>query len=60
MVLNWPYTLLAIMPTNNKLMSLDPSDGTGIRKLIETWGYLHALRSVLGVVATLIFLKASM
>jgi hypothetical protein len=61
MLLNWPYTLLVIMPTNNKLMSLDPSDGTsGIRKLIETWGYLHALRSVLGVVATLIFLKASM
>jgi Domain of unknown function (DUF1772) len=61
MLLNWPYTLLVIMPTNNKLMSLDPSDGTsGVRKLIETWGYLHALRSVLGVVATLIFLKASM
>jgi Domain of unknown function (DUF1772) len=58
---NWPYTLFAIMPTNNKLMSIDLSTATSeVRRLTETWGYLHAVRSALGAVSTLIFLKASL
>jgi anthrone oxygenase-like protein len=36
MIANWPYTLLGIMPTNNRLLSIDPKDsGTGSRALIE-------------------------
>jgi hypothetical protein len=58
---NWPFTIFAIMPTNNRLMVIDPSAATPeVRELIKTWGYLHAVRSALGVVATLIFLKASL
>jgi hypothetical protein len=58
---NWPFTIFGIMPTNNKLMVIDPSAATPeVRQLIKTWGYLHAVRSTLGVVATLIFLKASL
>jgi len=58
---NWPFTIFGIMPTNNKLMVIDPSAATPeVRQLIKTWGYLHAVRSALGVVATLIFLKASL
>jgi hypothetical protein len=58
---NWPFTIFAIMPTNNRLMVIDPSAATPeVRELIKTWGYLHAMRSALGVVATLIFLKASL
>jgi hypothetical protein len=61
LVANWPYTLLVIMPTNNKLMDLDPaSAGPDSRKLIETWARLHAGRTALGVAATLIFLWASL
>jgi anthrone oxygenase-like protein len=57
---NWPFTLLGIMPTNNKLMAIDPASATPeVRQLVETWGYLHAGRSALGAVATLIFLSAS-
>jgi len=61
LVANWPYTLLVIMPTNNKLMALDPaSAGPDSRKLIETWARLHAGRTALGLAATLIFLWASL
>jgi hypothetical protein len=56
---NWPYTLLAIRPTNNILHSVDDERADqSTRKLIERWGYLHAVRSVLGVVATLAYLWA--
>ena len=38
MIANWPYTLLGIMPTNNRLMAADPaSAGSETRKLLETW-----------------------
>jgi Domain of unknown function (DUF1772) len=58
---NWPFTIFGIMPTNNRLMAIDPSTATPqVRQLVETWGYLHAVRSALGVVATLIFLAASL
>ncbi len=56
---NWPYTLIGIMPTNNKLKTT-PLDSAGpeSRALIESWGWLHAGRTVLGAMATLIFLWA--
>src|SRR5580658_2595217 len=35
LIANWPYTLLGIMPTNNRLMTIDPaSAGPDSRKLI--------------------------
>jgi hypothetical protein len=61
LLVNWPFTIFGIMPTNNRLMAIDPSTATPrVRGLVETWGYLHAVRSALGAVATLIFLKASL
>ena len=60
LVANWPYTMFGIMPTNNKLMAMDPSSaGPDSRRLIETWGKLHAVRSVLGALATLMFVWAA-
>ena len=61
LISNWPYTLLGIMPTNNKLMSTDPATaGLDSRKLIEKWATLHAVRTALGFAATLLFLWASL
>jgi hypothetical protein len=57
LIANWPWTLLGIMPTNNTLMATDPADTTPqTRALIVKWGTLHAVRSVLGSLATIAFL----
>jgi hypothetical protein len=56
---NWPYTIFMIMPTNRRLMDTPPEAATAeTRGMIERWGALHAGRSSLGLVATLIFLWA--
>ena len=52
-----PTTLLVIMPTNRQL--LDPARdraSAATRELLVRWGHLHAIRSVLSVIASLIFL----
>jgi uncharacterized membrane protein len=52
-----PFTLLAILPTNKKL--LDPSldrNSDSARQLLIRWGRLHAVRTVLSLVAFVIFL----
>jgi hypothetical protein len=60
LVTNWPYTLFAVMPANRQLKAIDPaSGGSTSRTLVKRWGRLHAVRSALGVAATLIFLWAS-
>jgi Domain of unknown function (DUF1772) len=61
LVANWPYTILGIMPTNTILMATEPAAaGPDSRALIEKWAALHAGRTALGFVATLIFLRASL
>jgi hypothetical protein len=60
LVANWPYTLLGIMPTNNALKAIKPeAAGAVARGLIVKWGGLHAVRTILGAVATAIFLAAA-
>ncbi len=57
---NWPYTLLAILPVNTRIQSV-PSEAANddSRKLIETWGRLHAGRSALGIAASAVYLWAT-
>jgi hypothetical protein len=56
---NWPYTVFVITPTNRKLMDTPPGGATAeTRRTLERWGTLHAGRSGLGLVATLVFLWA--
>jgi hypothetical protein len=43
------------MPTNNRLMKTAPDAATDeTRRMLERWGALHAGRSALGLLATLI------
>jgi len=53
MLANWPYTLFGIMPTNNRLKAIpNETADAASRAMIETWGRLHAVRTALGVLAT--------
>jgi Anthrone oxygenase len=56
---NWPYTVLIIKPTN-RLLEATPIEGANevTRGLISQWGRLHAVRSALGVAATVEYLWA--
>ena len=52
-----PFTFIAIMPTNHLL--LEPGRGLAsdeTKMLLEKWGKLHAVRSVLSLVASVIYL----
>ena len=61
MLANWPVTLFVIMPTNRRLMAIEPATaGMDSRILIEKWGGLHAVRTALGLAASLVFLWASL
>jgi hypothetical protein len=59
MLANWPWTLIFIAPINATLM------GTGLeaaspasRALVEQWGQLHAVRTGIGLAATVLFIWA--
>ena len=52
-----PVTLIVILPTNKQL--LDPAldrDSSLAQRLLLRWGRLHALRTILSVVAFVMFL----
>jgi hypothetical protein len=60
-VVNWPWTLFGIMPTNNALMAMDPAaPAPETHSLVVKWGGLHAVRTALGALATLAFLWATL
>lgn len=61
LIANWPFTMIMIMPINRDLMATAPAEsGPEIRMRIEKWARLHAVRTVLGFAATLVFLWASL
>lgn len=56
---NWPYTLLVIKPTNDRLHATKPEQANAAtRELVVSWGHLHAGRSALSVAATGAYLWA--
>lgn len=58
-VLAWPYTLLVMKPINDRLNATTAERASAeSRALIERWGRLHAGRTALGVLATVIFFWA--
>jgi hypothetical protein len=59
MIANWPWTMLAIMPVNNRLMTTEPAAATkDTREMIRHWSVLHGVRTMLGAGATVVFLIA--
>ena len=56
---NWPFTLLAIKPTNDRLHAAVPEQADAeARRLVVAWGRLHAWRSALGVAGAAAYLWA--
>lgn len=59
LLVNWPYTLSAIMPTNQRLKAIHPDQaGPESRTLLLAWGRLHAVRTVFGLASMLLFGRA--
>ena len=59
MLANVPYTFIGIMPTNHKLKAMSEADaGPNSRAMLVLWGRLHAIRTLLGISATLAYLWA--
>jgi len=55
----WPWTLIVIKPTNDALLATDLDQaGPATRALIAKWGAIHAVRTVLGGLATAAFFWA--
>jgi Domain of unknown function (DUF1772) len=52
-----PFTFIVVMPTNNKLLS-PGRDITSLetRELLQKWGRLHAVRTVLSLAASVMYL----
>jgi Domain of unknown function (DUF1772) len=52
-----PFTLIAIMPTNHRLLAPDRDLGSAeTRMLLERWGNLHAVRTMLSILATVLYM----
>jgi hypothetical protein len=55
----WPWTLIVIKPINDALLATAPDKASPqSRALIVKWGTVHAVRTVLGGLATAAFLWA--
>jgi hypothetical protein len=54
-----PFTFIAVMPTNNQLLApgCDLSSAE-TRSLLDKWGRLHAVRSVLSFLASIVYLTS--
>src|SRR4051812_18774717 len=54
-----PFTFIAIMPTNHALLAPGRDlSSPETRALLEKWGRLHAVRSVLSLLASVIYLAS--
>jgi hypothetical protein len=53
-----PLTLVAIRPTNQRLLEPGPLPDEDVLILLARWGRLHAARTTLGAAAMLVFLYA--
>ena len=52
-----PFTFVVIMPTNHKLLAPGRDlDSAETRTLLEHWGMLHAVRTALSLLATVLYM----
>jgi hypothetical protein len=55
-----PFTFVVIMPTNKKLLASDRDLASReTRELLVLWGRLHAVRTMLSLAGTVVYLSAA-
>ena len=54
MLANWPWTLIAIMPVNRRLLATSEDDPI-VPQLLSRWAKLHGIRTLLGFAAAFCF-----
>jgi hypothetical protein len=55
----WPWTLIVIKPVNDALLATEPDKaGPPTRALVVKWGGVHAARTAMGGLATVVFFWA--
>lgn len=54
----WPFVVIVVMPVNRHLKALSPAELGEARALVTKWGRLHAIRTGLGVAATVAYALA--
>ena len=59
LLVNWPYTLLIIMPVNHRLETPGAETSIEAAGLLRRWNRLHAGRTALGLLATAMMLTAA-
>jgi hypothetical protein len=61
MIAPWPWTYLAIMPLNKRLLAMTPDEaGPDVHMMLDQWNALHRVRTLLGAAATVSLLWASL
>jgi hypothetical protein len=52
-----PFTFIVILPSNRRLLSPDlATNSPEARQLLDRWGKLHTVRSILSFISFLVFL----
>jgi len=61
MIAPWPWTYLAIMPLNKRLLAMPAAEaGPDVPAMLERWNTLHRVRTLLGAAATASLLWAAL
>jgi hypothetical protein len=57
-IASWPYTFFAMVPMNNRILTISSSESGAARELVRVWGLLEFGQTAIGVVACAVFLWA--
>ena len=57
-ILVWPYTVFAMAPLNNQILTLAPHDIGAARALVRQWGLLEYGQTAIGLAASVVYLWA--
>ncbi len=54
-----PFTLIVMMPTTRRLLGASPPEGDEAATLLNQWGRLHWVRSILGTLGLVVLLSGA-